>query len=179
MKIRWFGCLCNIFFAKTPPWRRPQKVRETCRRYTTFYDVINSRIFKCNGWFYSHSDENKVSNQQITRVLTESVRSEQDLQTSYNLMCCQFFWEGGGINQSDLPRWNPTVHPFRRASVLESSRVQAPRDLTWRPFWRHYWEGTIHNAHFCRLRHLWIYWTALEQVLLEHHKVIQKDDGKH
>jgi len=64
-KIPSFGCLCNTFFAKTPPWRWPQKVTETCRRYTTFYNVINSRIFKCTGWFYSHSDENKVSNQQI------------------------------------------------------------------------------------------------------------------
>jgi len=32
----WLCCFCNISFAKkTPPWRWPQNVTETCRRFTT------------------------------------------------------------------------------------------------------------------------------------------------
>ena len=32
--VNWFGCLCKMFFIKTLPWRWPQEVIETCRRFT-------------------------------------------------------------------------------------------------------------------------------------------------
>ena len=55
--VHWFGCLGNVRFVKTPPWRCPQMVTETCRRFTTIIKVMNSHIFISTRLFNSHSDQ--------------------------------------------------------------------------------------------------------------------------
>jgi hypothetical protein len=54
--VHWLGCLCNISFEKKHPLKMVTKRDRNMYEVYNGDNVINSHVFICSCWFYSHSE---------------------------------------------------------------------------------------------------------------------------